>query len=264
MKGFFRHDDVSSERTSKGGRALEDDRRLAARAPASAVALGELYDRYYDRVYRYTWRHLGSRAEAEDATAATFESMLQALPRYRPTNAPFAAWLFAIAARRVADTHRQRRGPPPPPAGRAPPPPGAPGGPPPPPAGGGGRAPPPTPPPTPPLPPWLSTSPPPRGPHPPGPRGRTAAALTDSAPTPAGDPVTTAEHQAELAALHAALSRLRPPDRRVIDLHFFAGLSHAEAAPLLGCTQAHVAVRLHRALQRLTTAFSQTGGDLSR
>ena len=202
MKGFFRRDDVSSERTSKGGRALEDDRRLAARAPASAVALGELYDRYYDRVYRYTWRHLGSRAEAEDATAATFESMLQALPRYRPTNAPFAAWLFTIAARRVADTHRQRR--------------------------------------------------------------RTAAALTDSAPAPTGDPVTTAERQAELAALHAALSRLRPPDRRVIDLHFFAGLSHAEAAPLLGCTQAHVAVRLHRALQRLTTAFSQTGGDLSR
>lgn len=168
-------------------------------ALSSPAALGELFDRYYDRVYRYAWRHLGNRADAEDATAATFESVMRALPRYRSTAAPFAAWLFTIAARRVADAQRQRV--------------------------------------------------------------RVAQGAVAPAAEPVDGPEAAAERREELAALHAALDRLRPLDRLVLDLHFFAGLSHAEAAPLLGCTQAHVAVRLHRALQRLAALFTQTGGD---
>jgi RNA polymerase sigma factor (sigma-70 family) len=51
--------------------------------------------------------------------------------------------------------------------------------------------------------------------------------------------------------VRAALSRLEPLDREVIMLTTWDGLSHAEAAAVLGCTANAVGVRLHRARARL-------------
>jgi RNA polymerase sigma-70 factor (ECF subfamily) len=48
-----------------------------------------------------------------------------------------------------------------------------------------------------------------------------------------------------------ALRKLSENDRDVLTLTAWEGLSHAEAARVLGCTPAAVAVRLHRARRRL-------------
>lgn len=64
-------------------------------------------------------------------------------------------------------------------------------------------------------------------------------------------PAERAERAWELAELHGALERLGPSDRQVIDLHYFAGLTHREVADLLGITVNAATVRLHRALKRL-------------
>lgn len=64
-------------------------------------------------------------------------------------------------------------------------------------------------------------------------------------------PAEAAERSLDLAALHEALERLGAADREIIDLHFFAGLSHGEAAGVLGITINAATVRLHRALKRL-------------
>jgi RNA polymerase sigma factor (sigma-70 family) len=74
-----------------------------------AEAFGVFYDRHVHSVLGYFARRTGDPELAADLTAETFASALTARPRYRPGGAPASAWLFAIAARRLADYYRRGR-----------------------------------------------------------------------------------------------------------------------------------------------------------
>ncbi len=88
---------------------LADERALLARAQTSAAGFGEMFDAYYDRIYAYAYRRVGSRDQAEDLAAAVFEDALRGIKRLRWQGKPLAAWLYRIAARRVADFYRARK-----------------------------------------------------------------------------------------------------------------------------------------------------------
>ena len=88
---------------------LADERALVARAQTSATGFGELFDAYYDRIYAYAYRRVGSREQAEDIAASVFEDALRGIKRVRWQGKPIAAWLYRIAARRVADFYRARK-----------------------------------------------------------------------------------------------------------------------------------------------------------
>jgi RNA polymerase sigma-70 factor, ECF subfamily len=60
-------------------------------------------------------------------------------------------------------------------------------------------------------------------------------------------------------AVSAALARLRPAERELIALKFFAGLSNAEIAAVIGASESNAGTRLHRALTKLREACD---GDL--
>ena len=85
-----------------------DDASLETAAQTDPAAFGALYDRHVAAVYRDCYRRLGGHSEAEDATAHTFRQALEGLPRYQPTGAPFAVWLFTIAAQHVHERLRAR------------------------------------------------------------------------------------------------------------------------------------------------------------
>jgi RNA polymerase sigma-70 factor (ECF subfamily) len=63
--------------------------------------------------------------------------------------------------------------------------------------------------------------------------------------------------------IRAALARLDAPEREVILLTTWDGLSHAEAALILGCTANAVGVRLHRARARLREQMTDESGRAS-
>jgi RNA polymerase sigma-70 factor, ECF subfamily len=73
----------------------------------SKDAFGHIYRRYHRRVYGLARFYLGEGAE--DAVAETFMRAWSALPRYKPTGAPFVAWLYGIARHVVADDLRARK-----------------------------------------------------------------------------------------------------------------------------------------------------------
>lgn len=85
------------------------DAILAESAKCDAGAFGELYERYYVRVYRYIYHRVGHTSDAEDITALVFMKALEALPSYRPRHNGFAPWLFRIARNAVVDHYRRRR-----------------------------------------------------------------------------------------------------------------------------------------------------------
>jgi RNA polymerase sigma-70 factor, ECF subfamily len=70
-------------------------------------ALGDIYDWYMPRVYRYVVARVGHTQEAEDLTEEVFLKMLGAIGDFRWRDVPFSSWLFRIAHNCVA-THYRR------------------------------------------------------------------------------------------------------------------------------------------------------------
>ena len=71
------------------------------------AAFTELYDRNFDRIYRYIYVKVKDQAEAEDLTQDVFIRALEAISSYKWRDLPFAAWLFRIAHNRVVDHIRK-------------------------------------------------------------------------------------------------------------------------------------------------------------
>jgi RNA polymerase sigma-70 factor, ECF subfamily len=84
------------------------DAELVAAARRDPAAFLPLYRRYVSRIYRYLLSRTGNQHDAEDLTSQTFAEAMAGLDRYREQG-QFAAWLFSIARRRLADHHRRQR-----------------------------------------------------------------------------------------------------------------------------------------------------------
>jgi RNA polymerase sigma-70 factor (ECF subfamily) len=88
-----------------------DTARLVTRIQAGdREAYGDLYLRYFDRIYAYLLIAFRNHHEAEELTQQVFLQVLQALPRYERRRQPFRAWLFTIVRHvAVAQLKRQQR-----------------------------------------------------------------------------------------------------------------------------------------------------------
>lgn len=58
---------------------------------------GEVYEQYYDRIYKYTYTILLDREMAEDVVSETFLLALKHYDSYDPGKASIATWLSRIA-----------------------------------------------------------------------------------------------------------------------------------------------------------------------
>ena len=81
----------------------EAERRLVEAAQRDPSRFAELYEANFERVYAYVVRRVRERHEAEDVTSEVFHRALANLDRFEWRGAPFAAWLFRIAANAIAD-----------------------------------------------------------------------------------------------------------------------------------------------------------------
>lgn len=88
--------------------SLAEKRWLNALANGDPSALGGLYEMYGEKIFRYTYRMLGNRTDAEDATAETFLRVLRRSAELRADGA-FRTWLFRIARNLCIDKMRQHK-----------------------------------------------------------------------------------------------------------------------------------------------------------
>lgn len=76
----------------------------AQHGDSDAVAL--LYRRYVPAITRYIAYRVANNDAVEDLTAEVFLRMIEGLGHFQITGAPFEAWLYRIAAARIADYYR--------------------------------------------------------------------------------------------------------------------------------------------------------------
>jgi RNA polymerase sigma factor (sigma-70 family) len=86
-----------------------DDQLLARFKDGDPEAFVEFYRRHSAAMLAYFLRRTGDVELTADLTAEVFAAALIAARRYRPGGAPALAWLYGIAAKKLADSRRRGR-----------------------------------------------------------------------------------------------------------------------------------------------------------
>lgn len=70
-------------------------------------AFAELYEEYFDKIYRYIVIKTSDREEAEDMTQQVFLKAHKSISSYKLTGVPFSSWLYRIAHNQIVDYYRK-------------------------------------------------------------------------------------------------------------------------------------------------------------
>ena len=88
---------------------MQDEVSLVQRAKQNdEVAFAQLYEEYFDKIYRYVTIRIGDKMEAEDITQQVFLNAIKAISSFKWKGVPFSAWLFRIAHNQVVDYLRKK------------------------------------------------------------------------------------------------------------------------------------------------------------
>ena len=88
---------------------MQNEESLVERAKQhDQKAITELYEAYFDKIYRYIVLKTGDRIEAEDMTQQVFLKALKSISSFKWKGVPFSAWLYRIAHNQVVDHLRKR------------------------------------------------------------------------------------------------------------------------------------------------------------
>jgi RNA polymerase sigma-70 factor (ECF subfamily) len=89
---------------------VQDEENLVQRAKqGDEEAFAQLYEGYFDKIYRYVALRIGDRMEAEDIAQQVFLKAIKAISSFKWKGVPFSAWLFRIAHNQVVDYLRKTK-----------------------------------------------------------------------------------------------------------------------------------------------------------
>jgi RNA polymerase sigma-70 factor (ECF subfamily) len=88
---------------------VEDERSLLIRIQRyDQEALAEVYDRYFDQIYRYLNYRLGEPEIAADLAGDVFLALVDSLKSGKPPRTSLSGWLYTVARNLVADYIKQK------------------------------------------------------------------------------------------------------------------------------------------------------------
>jgi RNA polymerase sigma-70 factor, ECF subfamily len=88
---------------------LQDEELLVQRAQKQdSEAFTQIYEAYFDKIYRYLAVRIRNEAEAEDMAQQVFMKVLQSISSYKSKGVPFSSWIYRIAHNQMVDFMRQQ------------------------------------------------------------------------------------------------------------------------------------------------------------
>ena len=89
---------------------IRKEQEIVERSKKDAKAFGELYEKYFDRIFNYIFRQTDDEELACDLCSQTFINALNNLNRYEFRGLPFSAWIYKIAGNEVNKHYRKNKG----------------------------------------------------------------------------------------------------------------------------------------------------------
>ena len=97
----------ASAPAAPGEAACTDGQLMVRMQRDDPDALGQLYDRYFDRAYRLSMSICHDRCRAEDAVQEAFLSIWRSRATYRPERGEVLSWLLTVVRHRAIDLGRR-------------------------------------------------------------------------------------------------------------------------------------------------------------
>jgi RNA polymerase sigma-70 factor, ECF subfamily len=89
---------------------IRKEEQIIERSKKDPRAFGELYEKYFDRIFNYILRQTDDEELAGDLCSQTFVNALHNINRYEFRGFPFSAWLYKIAGNEVNKHYRKNKG----------------------------------------------------------------------------------------------------------------------------------------------------------
>lgn len=89
---------------------IRKEQEIIERSKKDVNAFGELYEKYFDRIYNYIYRQTDNEDLAGDLCSQSFINALNNLPKYEFRGVPFSAWIYKIAGNEVNKHYRKNKG----------------------------------------------------------------------------------------------------------------------------------------------------------
>lgn len=88
---------------------IKEEYVILERSKKDSRAFGELYEKYFDRIFNFIYRQTDDEDLAADLCSQTFLNVLKNVDRYQFRGVPFSAWLYKIATNEVNKFYRKRK-----------------------------------------------------------------------------------------------------------------------------------------------------------
>lgn len=79
------------------------------RSKKDPKAFGELYEKYFDRIFSFIYRQTDDEDLTADLSSQTFFTALKNVDKYEFRGVPFSAWLYKIASNEVNKHYRKKK-----------------------------------------------------------------------------------------------------------------------------------------------------------
>ncbi len=88
---------------------LVNEQAIVEAAKKDSKNFALLYDKYYERIFRFIYQRVDDKEQAFDATQQAFMKALDNINKYEFRGVPFASWLYRIASREVNNLFRTQK-----------------------------------------------------------------------------------------------------------------------------------------------------------
>jgi RNA polymerase sigma-70 factor (ECF subfamily) len=88
---------------------IRQENEIIERSKNDVRAFGEIYEKYFDRIFNFIYRQTDDEEVAGDLCSQTFVNALKGLKKYKFLGFPFSAWLYKIAGNEVNKHYRKNK-----------------------------------------------------------------------------------------------------------------------------------------------------------
>ena len=88
---------------------IQHEYAILDRSKKEPKAFGELYEKYFDRIFNFIYRQTDDEDLTADLTSQAFFIALKNVDRYQYRGVPFSAWLYKIASNEVNKHYRKKK-----------------------------------------------------------------------------------------------------------------------------------------------------------